>query len=83
MPAQLLLHEAWPLAQERGLTRIGISVTGLSPADNVQLALPFSDRDTARLDETLDAIHKRFGAGSIRRAGNLRRGLAEVPMLPE
>lgn len=82
-PAQLLLHETWPLALKRGLTRMGISVTGLSSSDNVQLALPFSQRDTARLDETLDAIHERFGTGSVRRAGNLRRGLAEVPMLPD
>ena len=82
-PAQLLLHEAWPLAQKRGLTRIGISVTGLSPADSVQLALPFSQRDTTCLDETLDATHERFGTGSLRRAGNLRRGLAELPMLPD
>ena len=58
-------------------------MTGLSPADSVQLALPFSQRDTTCLDETLDATHERFGTGSLRRAGNLRRGLAELPMLPD
>ena len=82
-PAQLLLSEVWPLARQRGLTRLGIAVTGLSSADTVQLALPFSQNDTTRLDETLDAIHERFGKGSLRRAGNLRRSLAEVPMLPD
>lgn len=83
IPVQLLLNDVWPLACERGLTRIGIAVTGLSSADTVQLALPFSQRDTSRLDETLDAIHDRFGKGALRRAGNMRRSLVEVPMLPD
>ena len=83
IPAQLLLNDVWPLACARGLTRIGISVTGLSSANNIQLSLPFTRRDTSSLDETLDAIHDRFGTASLRRAGKLHRSFADVPMLPD
>ena len=88
-PAQLLLRDVWAETQRRGLTRIGLSVTGLTSADNVQLALPLGqpgqlgDRDTSRLDATLDAIHDRFGNSSLRRAANLGRTVYEVPLLPD
>lgn len=83
IPVQQLLRTVWPEVQQRGLTRIGLSVVGLSPAACVQLTLPFAGRDTAQLDTALDAIHERFGNGSVRRAINVGRTLLEVPMLPD
>ena len=74
-PAQCLLRDVWDEVLRRGLTRIGISVSGLSAADTVQLALPFGTRDTGRLDATLDAIADRYGGGTVRRAANLGRRL--------
>ena len=82
-PAQHLLRVVWPETQQRGLTRIGLSVTSLSSASSVQLALPFGGRDTTQLDLARDAIHKRFGNGSLLRARNLGRAAFETPMLPD
>ena len=82
-PAQLLLRDVWADTRRRGLTRIGLSVTGLTSGDTVQLALPLGVRDTSRLDSTLDAIHDRFGNSSVRRAVNLGRSVYEVPLLPD
>ena len=83
VPAQALLSAVWPDARRLGLTRIGLSVTGLSTASAVQLVLPFDTHDFAQLDSTLDAIHDRFGRSSVRRASSLKRGLVEVPLLPD
>ena len=82
-PAQQLLTAVWPETRQRGLTRIGISVTGLSSGRTVQLALPLAPRDPQLLDAALDAIHDRFGRSAVRRAGGLGRRLMEVPMLPD
>ena len=63
--AKQLLAEAWPLAQERGLTRVGISVANLTDADAVQLAFDFESGPPAELDATVDEIRHRFGTGAI------------------
>ncbi len=82
-PARQMLQGVWSEASLRGLTRIGISLTGLSSAATVQLALPFGRRDMGQLDATIDAIQNRYGNGSVRRAVNLRRSHLQVPMLPD
>ncbi len=82
-PAQRLLAEVWPTTEERGLTRIGLSLTGLSSAQVVQLTLPFGNKDMSNLDRTLDELSERFGKSSVRRAANLGRTSWEVPMLPD
>ena len=82
-PAQHLLRVVWPETQQRGLTRIGLSVTSLSSSSNVQLALPFGGRDTAQLDVARDAIHQRFGKGALVRARNIGRAPVDMPMLPD
>ncbi len=82
-PAQSLFTGIWPDARTRGLTRIGLSVTGLSSDGTVQLALPFKDGESLALDSTLDAIQDRFGKSSVTRASNLGRRFLEVPMLPD
>jgi DNA polymerase-4 len=81
--AKQLLDEAWPLAQERGLTRVGISVTNLESADAVQLALTFDGDPPPELDSTIDQIRDRFGTESIGRATLVNRDVRTVPMLPD
>jgi len=77
-----LLDDVWPLVEERGLTRVGISVANLSNADAVQLAFNFESGPPPELDETLDQIRDRFGTSSISRAALVNRPSIEMPMLP-
>lgn len=79
--ARQLLQEVWPLAQDRGLTRVGISVTNLIKADAVQLAFDF-DRPPPVLDQALDDIRDRFGSSAITRTTLVNRSLRTVPLLP-
>ena len=78
-----LLAEAWPTIAERGLTKIGVAVTGLSDAATVQLALPFTKHDPERLDAAVDEIRDRFGTTSVVRTRLLGREPVEMPMLPD
>ena len=39
-----LLHTAWPLVADRGLTLVGVAVTNLDGEDTEQLELPFDER---------------------------------------
>lgn len=80
--ARQLLAEVWPLAEERGLTRVGIAVTNLMKADAVQLAFDF-DRPPPILDTALDDIKDRFGSSAITRATLVNRAVRTVPLLPE
>ncbi len=69
-----------------GLTRVGISVTGLGPDSAVQLPLPFdfngpSAAVTPNRDGAVDAVRLRFGGGSIRRAGSGSSGFDTGPIL--
>jgi DNA polymerase IV len=77
-----LLAAAGPLIERRGLTLIGIALTGLSDEDAVQLVLPFDrGRD---LDDTLDRVRDRFGTAAITRGVLLGRGEERtVPMLED
>lgn len=81
--AKQLLDDAWPEAQERGLTRVGISVTNLSNADAVQLAFDLDDGMPIELDETIDGIRDRFGSASIGRATLVNHDTRTVPLLPD
>jgi DNA polymerase-4 len=83
---------------ERGLTLIGIAVSGLDDDEGVQLALPFAERrepthesepqrEAARetaLDSALDGVRDRFGSAAVTRGVLLRHGQGmEVPLLPD
>lgn len=67
---------------ERGLTRVGISVTNLTNDDAVQLAFNF-ERPPPELDTTIDTIRERFGGAAIKRAALINRSDRSVPLLPD
>jgi DNA polymerase-4 len=79
-----LLCEARPLIAERGITLLGISLTNLLNADEVQLALPLERHMPTALDIALDSVRDRYGSDAIVRAVLLNRdtGIA-MPQLPD
>jgi DNA polymerase-4 len=82
--ARELLAEARPLISERGITLLGISLTNLLNADEVQLALPLERHMATALDIALDSVRDRYGSDAIVRAVLLHRdaGIA-MPQLPD
>jgi DNA polymerase IV len=81
--ARDLLAAAAPLIEERGITLVGIAVSGLDD-DTVQLELPFERRDRSALDTAVDAVRSRFGSAAVTRAVLLNRDLGpSVPLLPD
>ncbi len=81
--ARGLLATAMPVIRARGITLIGLTLSGLDDDSAIQLALPF-DRPLARLDATLDAVRERFGSNAVSRAVLLsRRHRLSVPLLPD
>jgi DNA polymerase-4 len=82
--ARGLLHEARPLIEERGLTLVGVTVSGLDDDGAVQLALPFDRHIGGALDRALDDLHDRFGKTAVTRAVLLGRDPGVVmPLLPD
>jgi DNA polymerase-4 len=82
MEARRLLAAASQVIAVRGLTLIGVALTGLSDQRAVQLALDF-DR-TIGLDRTLDEVRERFGSDAISRATLVGRDPGPwVPLLPD
>jgi DNA polymerase-4 len=81
--ARELLVAATPMIEQRGVTLVGVAVSGLDD-DTVQLELPFDRHDAVALDEALDAIRDRFGSRAVTRGVLLGRDLGPaVPMLPD
>lgn len=71
---------------ERGLTLVGLSVGNLASTEREpeQLLLPFGRKDRSQLDDTMDELRDRFGAGALVRGSLLhRRSGFEVPKLPD
>jgi DNA polymerase-4 len=82
--ARGLLDAALPEIDQRGITLLGISLTGLGRADSVPPELPIDWDDGPRLDTVLDAVRDRFGAASVSRAAQLGRDPGwSTPVLPE
>jgi DNA polymerase-4 len=82
--ARQLLTNALPLVDSRGLTRLGVAVTGLDN-DAVQLMLPLDgEDDDDSLDRALDAVRDRFGTAAVTRGVLLGRDLGpSIPLLPD
>ncbi len=82
--ARGLLAAALPEIDRRGITLIGVSLTGLDRAGNAPPELPFDWDDSPRIDTVLDAVRDRFGASSVSRATQLGRDPGwSTPVLPE
>jgi DNA polymerase-4 len=79
-----LLAAAMPAIERRGITLVGVSLSGLDDDAAIQLALPFARDRAATLDTTLDEVRERYGADAITRAVLVGRDHGpEVPMLPD
>ena len=82
--ARRLLTDAWEMIEVRGITLVGVSVSNLSDADSVQLALPFQKSETDALDDVVDAVRDRFGSRALKRVGGLHSDPGfSVPLLPD
>lgn len=72
------------LLDERGLTLLGFSVSGLDDGSAVQLTLPFQRAEADRLDDALDQVRDRFGSASLTRASTIGHDADfGVPVLPD
>jgi DNA polymerase-4 len=81
---RVLLGDAMPMIERRGITLIGIAFTNLFGDDAVQMALPFGAASSTAIDMTLDDVRERFGAKSVTRGVLLgRREGLQVPLLPD
>lgn len=80
--ARGLLEDNWSTCEQRGLTRLGLSIGNLSDADAVQLAFAL-DRPPPEIDAAVDAIRDRHGRSAIDRARLLHRDRRTVALLPD
>jgi len=81
--ARRLLDDVWPLIEERGLTRLGLAVSGLAADDAVQLALPFGKAQLGTIDGAIDEVRRRFGTAALKRAAVVDQDAIEMPLLPD
>ncbi len=82
--ARLLMANAAPIIERRGLTLVGIAVTNLESADRLQLALPLDGHDRDALDAALDEVRRRHGSRAVVRAVLLGRSDRQPPpLLPD
>ena len=80
--ARALLAAAVPTIERQGLTLLGIALTNLEDAADVQLVFAFERRHA--IDEALDSVRDRFGTTAITRAVLLGRDQGQpVPLLPD
>ncbi|MEA2218764.1 MAG: polymerase [Solirubrobacteraceae bacterium] len=64
---RVLLAAAAPLVRRRGVTLVGITISGLERG-GLQLTLPLRGRDERAVDAALDDVRERFGTAAIGRA---------------
>lgn len=82
--ALALLDEAAALIRERGITLIGVSLSGLESDALVQPQLDLDGRDREGLDAAVDAVTDHFGSDALVRGTLLRHGSGlAAPQLPD
>ena len=82
--ARAVLHASMPMITDRGLTLLGLAISGLEDCDAVQLALPFDRQAGGALDAALDEIKDRFGTSAVTRTVLLGRSVGmAMPTLPD
>ncbi len=82
--SRVLLGNALPTIERRGITLIGITFSNLFGDDAVQMALPFDGASSTAIDTTLDGVRERFGSKAVTRGVLLgRRDGLQVPLLPD
>ncbi len=81
--ARSLLRTAWPEIERRGLTKVGVAVSGLESDRAVQLTLPFSKAEWGPVDVAVDEIRSRFGTDALKRATLVNTKSVEMPLLPD
>jgi DNA polymerase IV len=82
--ARALLAAARPAIDRRGLTLVGIAVTGLErDRGAVQLSLPLGGPGGRALDDVLDDVRERFGPAAVTRATLLGRDRLAPRLGPE
>jgi DNA polymerase IV len=80
--ARALLAMTRPTIEYKGLTLLGISLTNLQDAADVQLVFAFERRQA--VDEALDSVRDRYGTTAITRAVLLGSDQGfSVPLLPD
>ncbi|WP_108718046.1 DNA polymerase IV [Miniimonas sp. S16] len=81
--AVALLEAARPMIRERGITLVGVAVSGLAADTAYQPELSLVP-DTTLLDVALDGMRERFGSSAVVRGSLVRRGEGiAVPLLPD
>ncbi|MBW3591485.1 MAG: DNA polymerase IV [Actinobacteria bacterium] len=82
--ARELLAKAMPMIQRRGITLVGVTLSGLGDVGPVQLELPVPTFSALTVDMAVDRVRDKFGSSAITRAVLLGRnqGLS-VPLLPD
>ncbi|MBX9243533.1 DNA polymerase IV [Actinotalea ferrariae] len=79
-----LLDASGPLVRERGLTLVGVALSGLESDAVVQPVLELDAPDRSGLDQAVDAVAARFGSRAVTRASLLSGGEGiAVPLLPD
>jgi DNA polymerase-4 len=82
LTARTLLAAAQPLIEERGITLVGVAVSGLTDDPPVQLALALGGHDASALDVALDQVRAAFGSTAVTRAVLLGRDHGPAAPLP-
>lgn len=85
--ARTLMYDVWGHAVDRGLTLVGITLSGLDPVGTEQLLLPFDDvrreQHLVSLEGAIDEVRQRFGTTAVTRARMLDQDVgAQTPVLP-
>lgn len=82
-----MMYDVWGQAVDRGLTLVGVTLSGLDPRGSEQLLLPLDDvrRDQTRaeLEQVVDDVRQRFGTTALTRARMLDQDVGtQTPVLP-